>query len=170
MTKAKPSGKLWQKILVRLVGIPGYGVLFAGLVLFPGMIAAIVYVWATDPVIVERSVVQHESQATGAYWPELLLMLVVTVAAWVGIAYFCGKIVAWLAARFGISQSHVISLKLGLLIGGWLGVALTFSLIATDYDYVMLFVAAAMIALGSLSFALEALILRIWRLSSDATW
>lgn len=171
MTKStQKSPKLWQKIVIRAVGIPGYGALFSGWVFLLGAAAVAIYSWMNEPISVQETSPAQESGVQTASAPEVLLMLAVAIAAWAGIAYFSGKIVRWMAGQMKLSSRTLTPLKLTLLIIGWLGLALTLSMPFPDNDYVFLLASAASIAVGSLSFAFEALLLKLWRLPDDATW
>lgn len=168
--KQKPA-KFWQKAIVRAVGIPGYGSLFAAWVFLLGAAATVVYIWMSYPVVIVNQVSSSERAGfVGASWAELLFMLVMVIVAWTGVAYFSGKAVRWLAGLMKVKSQNLIPFKLTLLITGWLGLALVASIPSSEYGYLVLFSSAAAIAIGSLSFALEALLLKLWYLSDDTTW
>lgn len=171
MTKSKQkSPKFWQKIVIRAVGVPGYGALLSGWVFLLGFGAVALYLWMNDPILIQETSPAQESVVQAASALDVLLMLAVVIAAWAVVAYFCGKIVRWMARQMRLSSQSLTSFKLTLLIIGWLGLALTLSISFPDNDYVFLLTSAASITMGSLSFALEALLFKLWHLSDDATW
>lgn len=167
--KSQPP-TLGQKIIVRLVGVPGYSALFTGWVFLIGLVATAFYIWASNVEVVEQAAPTRDARVSAAALPEILLVTLVTAAAWAGVAYFCGRIVRWLVRRFNVAPQYITGLKLSLLLSGWLALALGFAVLVPEYDFVLFFAAAAAIAVGSLSFALEAILLRVWRLSDDTTW
>jgi hypothetical protein len=170
MAKKKKSSAIWKVAIVRLLGLPGYGLTFTAWVLLLGLIAVGVYVWMFGVVTVEHVPPAEEAGVVQAQAAEVVVMVVVGLAAWAGIAYFAGKIIRWVAGKFRINARHLSAFRLGMLSAGWLLMALAFAVVFPDEDYIVLLWSAFAIAAGSVSFGLEAALLRLWRLPPDTTW
>lgn len=169
--KKLSNKKFWKAVVPRFISLPGYVLLFAAWAFLLGLLATGLYVWAFGSV--ETSEVNETGTTfrvieTGLL--ELLLMMVITLVSWSGIAYFTGKVLRRLNKHLKITTNYVPAVKMGLLCLGWLILVTVVALVFSEFDYVVLIAGGVFIAIGSFSFALEILLLKVLGLSVDDSW